>query len=107
MVLQNGLTWQVRPGPGPGSPPCLSSWTSTAAIASRVRGTGSPTRQPCQRGSLTVWFTDEATTGGFKQVIGDGLCSRADERRATVVDIAVHALKRMSELGRPNYVRTA
>jgi len=49
----------------------------------------------------------EAAIGQFKQVIGDGLRSRADERRATEVDVAVHALNRMSELGRPNYVRMA
>ena len=49
----------------------------------------------------------EAAIGRFKQVIGDGLRSRTDERRATEVDIAVHALNRMTELGRPNYVRTA
>jgi len=49
----------------------------------------------------------EAAIGRFKQVIGDGLRSRTDERRETEVDIAVHALNRMSELGRPNYVRTA
>ncbi len=49
----------------------------------------------------------EAAIGRFKQVIGDALRSRTDERRATEVDIAVHALNRMSELGRPNYVRTA
>ena len=49
----------------------------------------------------------EAAIGRFKQVIGDGLRSRTDGRRATEVDIAVHALNRMAELGRPNYVRTA
>ena len=49
----------------------------------------------------------EAAIGRFKQVIGDALRSRTDERRATEVDVAVHALNRMSELGRPNYVRTA
>ncbi len=49
----------------------------------------------------------EAAIGRFKQVIGDGLRSRTDERRATEVDVAVHALNRMSEFGRPNYVRTA
>jgi len=49
----------------------------------------------------------EAAIGRFKQVIGDGLRSRTDDRRATEVDVAVHALNRMSELGRPNYVRTA
>jgi hypothetical protein len=48
----------------------------------------------------------EATIGRWKQVIGDGLHSRIDERRATEVDVAVHALNRMLEMGRPNYVRT-
>ncbi|WP_211257525.1 hypothetical protein [Muricoccus aerilatus] len=41
----------------------------------------------------------------FKQVIGDGLHSFADGRRATEVSIAVRALDRMLELGRPEYVR--
>ena len=49
----------------------------------------------------------EAAIGRFKQVIGDALRSRTDDRRATEVDVAVHVLNRMSELGRPNYVRTA
>src|SRR4051812_48032482 len=49
----------------------------------------------------------EAATGRWKQVIGDGLRAHADQRRATEVDVAVHALNRMSELGRPSYVRTA
>jgi len=49
----------------------------------------------------------EAAIGRFKQVIGDGLRSRTDDRRATEIDVAVHALNRMLELGRPNYVRTA
>ena len=49
----------------------------------------------------------EATIGRFKRVIGDGLRSRTDERRATEVSVAVHALNRMLELGRPNYVRVA
>jgi len=49
----------------------------------------------------------EAAIGRFKQVIGDGLRSRMDDRRATEVDIAVQALNRMVDLGRPNYVRTA
>jgi Transposase DDE domain len=47
----------------------------------------------------------EAAIGRFKRVIGDGLRSRTDERRRTEVDVAVHALNRMLELGRPNYVR--
>jgi hypothetical protein len=49
----------------------------------------------------------EAAIGRFKQVIGDELRSRTDDRRATEVDVAVHALNRMLELGRPSYVRTA
>jgi len=49
----------------------------------------------------------EAAIGRFKQVIGDGLRSRTDDRRGTEVDIAVHALNRMSEFGRTNYVRIA
>jgi hypothetical protein len=43
----------------------------------------------------------------FKQVIGDGLRSHTDERQATEVDVAVHVLNRMLELGRPNSVRIA
>jgi len=49
----------------------------------------------------------EAAIGRFKQVIGDGLRSRTDERRAIEVDVAVHALNRMLELGRPISVRIA
>ncbi len=49
----------------------------------------------------------EAAIGRFKQVIGNGLRSRTDERRATEVDVAVHALNRMLELGRPISVRIA
>jgi hypothetical protein len=43
----------------------------------------------------------EATVGRFKQVIGDGLRSRTGQRRAIEVDVAVHVLSRMLELGRP------
>ena len=49
----------------------------------------------------------EAAIGRFKQVIGDGLRSRTDQRRATEVDVAVHALNRMLDLGRPSSVRVA
>ena len=47
----------------------------------------------------------EAAIGRWKQVIGDGLRSRIDARRATEVAVAVHVLNRMSALERPNYVR--
>ena len=49
----------------------------------------------------------EAAIGRFKQVIGNGLHSRTDQRRATEVDVAVHALNRVLELGRPPSVRIA
>jgi len=49
----------------------------------------------------------ETTIGRFKQVIGDGLRSRTDERRATEVNVAVRALNRMLEFGRPIFVRIA
>ena len=49
----------------------------------------------------------EAAIARYKQVIGDALRSRTDERRATEVAVATLALNRMLELGRPNYVRIA
>ena len=49
----------------------------------------------------------EAVIGRIKQVIGDGLRSRTDERRATEVNVAVHALNRMLELGCRISVRIA
>ena len=49
----------------------------------------------------------EAAIGRFKRVIGDGLRSRTDQRRGTEVEVAVHALNRMLELGRPISVRSA
>jgi len=49
----------------------------------------------------------EADMSRFKRVIGDALRSRTDRRRATEVAIAVDALNRMLELGRPSYVRFA
>jgi hypothetical protein len=52
-----------------------------------------------------LWF--ETAIGRFKHVIGDGLRSRTDPRRKTEIDIAVRALNRMLELGRPNSVRIA
>jgi len=49
----------------------------------------------------------EATIGRWKQVIGGELRAHTDERRATEVAVAVHALNRMLDLGRPSYVRVA
>ncbi len=49
----------------------------------------------------------EAAIGRYKQVIGDGLHFRKDERRATDVAIAVLALNRMLTLLRKWIVRAA
>src|SRR3954449_4501000 len=49
----------------------------------------------------------EAAIARWKQVIGDRLRAHTEERRATEVDVAVHVLNRMLDLGRPNYVRMA
>ncbi len=49
----------------------------------------------------------EADIARFKRVTGDGLRSRTDGRRAAEVAIAVGALNRMLDLGRPEYVRIA
>ena len=49
----------------------------------------------------------EAAISRYKRVIGDGLHSRTDRRRATEVNVSVHALNRMLDLGRPESVRIA
>jgi hypothetical protein len=49
----------------------------------------------------------EAAISRWKRVIGDGLRAHTDERRTSEVDVAVHALNRMLELGRPNHARIA
>src|SRR3954453_373287 len=55
----------------------------------------------------TIRARVEATIGRFKKVVGDGLRCRNDQRRATEVEVAVHALNRMLELGRPISLRIA
>ena len=47
----------------------------------------------------------EAAVGCYKQVIGDGLRFRKDERRVTEVAVAVDVLNRLTKLGRPISVR--
>ena len=65
-------------------------------------------RRAWQRASgYTKRARAEAAIGRWKQVIGDRLRAHTDERRATEVDVAVHVLNRMLELGRPNSVRLA
>jgi hypothetical protein len=43
----------------------------------------------------------ETAMSRYKQIIGDGLRSHTDERRATEVNVAVHVLNRMLGLGPP------
>ena len=49
----------------------------------------------------------EAALSRYKRVIGDALRSREDSRRLCEVKIAVKALNRMLELGRPVCIRAA
>jgi hypothetical protein len=49
----------------------------------------------------------EAAVSRYKRVVGDALRSRTDRRQVTEVAIAVRALNRMLELGRPESVRIA
>jgi len=56
---------------------------------------------------LQLARTDRGGIARWKQVIGDGLRSHAEERRRTEVDVAVDFLNRMLEFGRPIFVRVA
>jgi hypothetical protein len=49
----------------------------------------------------------EAAIGRYKRVIGEALRSREDARRVCEIKIAVKALNRILELGRPVCVRVA
>jgi Transposase DDE domain len=63
-------------------------------------------RMGWQRASGYRWRAlVEADIGRYKRVIGDALHSRIGGRQTTEVAIAVAALNRMLELGRPEYVR--
>lgn len=55
----------------------------------------------------TIRARAETVISRFKPVIGDGLRLRTDQGRAIEVDVAVHVLNRMRELGRPNSVPIA
>lgn len=92
---------------------------STAVLSEDVKIT--PTQrdrhlQSIQKHGRMVWqktsgYTRralvEAAISRLKRVIGDALRSRTDRRRATETAIAVHALNRMLELGRPRSARIA
>jgi hypothetical protein len=63
-------------------------------------------RMGWQRASGYNWRAlVEADIGRYKRVIGNALRSRTEGRQTTEVGIAVAALNRMLELGRPEYVR--
>ena len=60
-----------------------------------------------KRSGYTRRALAETCISRFKRVIGDGLRSRTDRRRATEIAIAVHALNQMLAFGRPKTVRIA
>jgi hypothetical protein len=60
-----------------------------------------------KRSGYTRRALAEAAVSRLKRVIGNALRSRTDRRRRTEVAIAVDALNRMLELGRPKSVRIA
>ncbi len=65
-------------------------------------------RMGWQRASGHNWRAlVEADISRWERVVGDGLRSRTDGRRATEVTVAARALDRMIELGRPECVRIA
>ncbi len=65
-------------------------------------------RMDWQRASGYTWRAlVEADLARWNGVIGDALRARTDARQATEVAIAVPALNRMLELGRPECVRVA
>ncbi len=89
----------------------VPSGTAATAPTQRDRhlqGIGEHGRMGWQKASgYTIRARAEAAIARWKQVIGDGLRSRTDDRRATEVDVAVRALNRMLKLGRPISVRIA
>ena len=60
-----------------------------------------------KRSGYTRQALAETSISRFKRVIGDGLRSRTDRRRAAEIAIAVHALNQMLAFGRPKTVRIA
>ena len=65
-------------------------------------GKGGQKRSGYTRGALV-----ETSISRLKRVIGDALRSRTDHYRATEIAIAIQALNRLLELGRPKSVRSA
>ncbi len=92
----------------PRSNAVLSDTDETAPTQrdSHLRGIAEHGRMAWQAASgYTRRARAETAMSRYKQVIGDGLRSHTDERRGTEVEVTVHILNRMLELGRPNSVR--
>ena len=83
-------------------------WLAHFVAALADAGAAEHGRAAWQKASgYTIRARAEAAIGRFKQVIGGGLRSRTDQRRATEGDVAVHTLNRMLELGCRISVRIA
>ena len=88
--------------------PSDTAWTAPTRRDRHLRGIAEHGRAAWRKASgYTKRARAEAAIGRFKQVIGDGLRARMDERRASEVDVAVHVLNRMLGLGRSISVRIA
>jgi hypothetical protein len=73
-----------------------------------LQGIGEKGRIGWQKVSgYTIRSQVETAIGRCRQVIGDGLRCRKDERRVIEVAVAVHVLNRMLDPGRPISVRVA
>ncbi len=102
-----GVAMCVATGrPQPGTGPCNTVATAPTQRDRHLQCIAETSRRAWQKASgYNKRAKVEASIGRWKQVIGDGLRSRIDERRTTEVSVAVDVLNRMLELGRPNYVR--
>ena len=86
--------------------PCKTAESEPTQRDSHLRLIAERGRMAWQKASgYTKRARAETAISRLKRVIGDRLRSHTDERWATEVDVAVHVLNRMLELGRPKYVR--
>src|SRR4051795_2020991 len=99
------------PSSAPPRAPAGGSQTAASAPTQRDRHLqliAERGRRAWQKASgYTTRARAETAISRYKRVIGDELRSHTEERRATEMDVAVHVLNRMLDLGRPNYVRMA
>ncbi len=94
--------------PRSGAVPSEAAEPAPTRRDAHLRCTAERGRLGWQRASGYNWRAlVEADVGRWKRVIGDGLRSHTDGRRATEVAIAADALNRVLDLGRPEYVRIA